>query len=132
VDWAVRLLDLDPRWLIFEGRRVGFIFRCPLADRRKWWQTCFVEPFYTFKGQNGQYRHDDEGHTPDSQAGIVARSCPEAKDWFQPCDRNCCWTVAGGIEAATFDTLSVAPSIDGSAGGNWHGYITDGQIVGGI
>lgn len=52
--------------------------------------------------------------------------------FWQPCNPNCNWTVAGGIENASFDSMSVTPSLDGSAGGLWHGFITAGQIVGGI
>jgi hypothetical protein len=32
----------------------------------------------------------------------------------------------------TFDTMSLTPSVDGSHFGHWHGYITNGEIVGGI
>lgn len=35
------------------------------------------------------------------------------------------WTVAGGD---SFDNLSLSPSIDASASGHWHGYITGGEI----
>lgn len=131
---AVTLIDLDPHWLTFEGRRVGFIFRCPLAkeDRRRWWQTCFVEKFYTFKGRDGTYPNDRTAFAPDSQAGIVEASCPDAAEWWQGCNPNHQWTVVGGIENASFETISVTPSIDGSAGGNWHGFVTNGQIVGGL
>lgn len=128
----MRLTDLDPQWLMFEDRRVGFIFRSPLAEKRKWWQTCFVESFYTFRGRDGSYRHDREGYSPDSQAGIVARSVPEARECFQPCNSDHCWSVIRGVEVATFETMTVTPSIDGSAGGLWHGFITNGAIVGGI
>ena len=37
-----------------------------------------------------------------------------------------------GIDVATFETMTVTPSLDGSAAGNWHGFITNGEIVGGI
>ena len=52
--------------------------------------------------------------------------------WAQYCNQASGWTVAGGIENATFDTMTVTPSLDGSAGGLWHGFITNGEIVGGI
>lgn len=126
----MKLVDLDPHWLVFEDRRVGFAFRSP--TNAKWWQTCFVEPFYTFKGRDGRYRHDDEGYSPDSQAGLVARAVPEAREWFQACNSDHQWQVAGGIDAASFETITVTPSLDGSAGGLWHGFITGGQIVGGL
>lgn len=128
----MKLTDLDPSWLAFEGRRVGFIFRCPLLAKRSWWQTCFVEKFYLFKGRDGTYRYRDCAYSADSQAGIVARSCPQAAENFQGCNPDHQWAVAGGIDAATFETMTVTPSLDGSAGGLWHGFITNGEIVGGV
>jgi hypothetical protein len=123
------LTELAPRWLEFEGRRVGFIFRCPLPDRRDHWQTCFVEKFYLFKGRDGTYDHaGDSAGTPDSQCGIVDACAPEAMGHWQGCKSDFQWTIAGGIENASFETLTVTPSLDGSAGGNWHGFITDGEI----
>jgi hypothetical protein len=49
----------------------------------------------------------------------------------QTMDRNQSWEIRGGIENASFETMTVTPSLDGSPAGNWHGFITDGQIVGG-
>lgn len=127
----MQIVDLDPRWLTFEGRRVGFIFRCPLPAKRDWWQTCFTEKFFMFKGRDGQYRYLNKAYSPDSQCGIVADCSPEAKERFQGCNPDHGWSVQGGIDAVTFETMTVTPSLDGSAGGLWHGFITDGQIVGG-
>lgn len=103
----MRLTDLDPRWLLKDGKRVGFTFICPTD--RNWRQSCFVAP------------------TP---------SC-EQWDLFgeldvQGCRPDCSWTIAGGIEAADFATMTVTPSLDGSKGGLWHGFITAGAIVGGL
>jgi hypothetical protein len=42
------------------------------------------------------------------------------------------WQIAGGIENASFQTMTLTPSLDGSPAGNWHGFITNGHIVGGI
>lgn len=121
----MKLTDLDPHWLTFEGRRVGFIFRSPV--KREWWQTCFVERFNVFKnGRDSGWKH------PDTQCAIIDSSCPQAFGQWQACNPNCQWTVAGGIVNASFETISVTPSLDGSAGGLWHGFITNGQIVGGV
>lgn len=39
----MRLVDLDPRWLVKDGRRVGFVFKSPtLGD--KMWMCCFENP----------------------------------------------------------------------------------------
>jgi hypothetical protein len=130
----MRLTDLDPRWLIHGGRRVGFIFRCPLPDKNQWWQTCFWEPPPLFGWSDDD--DDDYPHGPDCQYGIVARSCPDITvdllHYVQGCDRAARWSCQPAPEDATFDTISVTPSLDGSRAGNWHGHITNGQIVGGL
>lgn len=126
----MRLIDLEPQWLIYKRRRVGFIFRSPTDP--KWRQTCFVESFPVLasvaEGGVGEW-----SWAKNSQAGIIARSCnpPVGDDW-QGCRPDFCWTIIGGIEAAAFETMSVTPSLDGSRGGLWHGHVTDGQIVGGL
>lgn len=130
----MRLTDLDPRWLVKDGERVGFIFRCPLPGRRENWQTCFWNPPPLF----GRSDDDDDEfpHGPDSQYGIVARSCPDigpkALHDVQGCDHAAHWTCTPAPAEASFDTISVMPSLDGSRGGNWHGHVTNGEIVGGI
>jgi hypothetical protein len=53
-------------------------------------------------------------------------------DDVQGCLPDLAWTVAGGIDTATFETMTVTPSLDGSKGGLWHGHITNGEIVGGL
>ena len=50
----------------------------------------------------------------------------------QGCKQEARWTIAGGIANASFETMTVTPSLDGSPGGNWHGFITNGDIVGGL
>lgn len=116
----MRLIELDPRWLIQDGRRVGFVFRCP--TRCKCWQSCFVESpprreqWALFRSTFGEDPDFEEMPKPDVQG----------------CASGTRWQIAGGIENADFETLSVTPSIDGSPGGNWHGFITNGEIVGGL
>jgi len=38
---------------------------------------------------------------------------------------ECAWTMS----SQDFLTMSITPSIDASASGHWHGYITNGNIV---
>lgn len=136
----MRLIDLEPHWLTFENRRVGFIFRCPLLDKRDQWQSCFVEKFYLFKGRDGNYLRDPDGDwldAPDSQCSIITSCLPHLREPGNSCNWQSCnpehqWVVDGGIAAASFETITVTPSLDGSAGGNWHGFVTNGEIVGGI
>ena len=121
----MRLTDLDPRWLIKDGKRVGFIFISPTQRLRSdgttnpvpWRQTCFVERTL-FKEQCKVVWAAMSDLAPgDDMFGF-----------WQPCKADCAWTVAGGIAAAAFTTISVTPSLDGSAGGFWHGFITNGEI----
>jgi hypothetical protein len=107
----MKLTELDPRWLIKDDKRVGFTFRSPTDP--KWRQSCFVQPT-PMRDQMALFEamHGDEG--------------------IQPCKQSIAWTIEDEIENANFDTMTVSPSLDGSAGGLWHGHITKGQIVGGL
>lgn len=110
----MKLIDLDPRWLMQDGKRIGFVFRSPTD--RKWWQSCFVAP----TERREQWRL------------IEAAIPPDEKHDFQACKPSAKWKVAGGIKNADFATISVTPSLDGSPGGLWHGHITGGEIKGGL
>lgn len=115
----MKLTDLEPRWLIKDGQRVGFIFRSP--TRQTCWQSCFLaspprrEQWELFRQTLGVTNSEDSPR-PDVQG----------------CREGTHWTITPSIEMADFASLSVTPSLDGSAGGNWHGFITNGQIVGGL
>ena len=120
----MRLIDLEPKWLFLNGERVGFIFRCPLepnnALRR---QTCFflvLDHEQQVSALCESYQIDREA-IYDQLHNI--QLCVEFA-WVVPLPQK--------LEYATFETISVMPSLDGSKGGNWHGFITDGKIVGGI
>lgn len=116
----MRLLDLDPRWLVKDGKRVGFIFLSPKSSPGAvhWRQTCSFEPT-PFRDQcklvwAAMADQAGEDHEFDS---------------WQPCRRDFAWSHQGDLD---FAALTVTPSLDGSAGGLWHGFITNGEIVGGI
>lgn len=109
----MRLTELEPKWLMHEGMRVGFIFRSPA--NRDWWQSCMLVPmtramqFLLFKSALNSY---DDAYE------------------VQGCKEGCLWRSMPDGENASFDTISITPSIDGSPGGLWHGHITNGEIVG--
>lgn len=113
----MRLLDLDPQWIMNEGKRIGFTFVSPKGGsdgKRVYRQSCFVSP-------------------PRMREQLVAFARMHGEDAIvQPCNPNAKWQIAGGIDAADFASISVTPSLDGSAGGLWHGFVTNGQIVGGL
>jgi hypothetical protein len=108
----MRLTELDPVWLMKDGVRVGFTFKCP--TKLEWRQSCFAvamptkEQWTLFEREHGEHFN------------------------VQGCKPTCAWKIAGGIANATFETMTVTSSLDGSYGGMWHGHITNGQIVGGI
>lgn len=119
----MKLTDLEPQWMEHEGRRIGFVFLSPVQPTRHdgsprtrpYRLTCMVAP------------------TPmDVQREVAEKMFGDDDFNVVPCNPAQGWSIAGGIDAASFDTLSASPSIDGSASGNWHGYITNGQITGGI
>lgn len=110
----MRLVDLDPRWLLKDGQRIGFMFRSPTHDR--FYQSCFPVPPIKVSEQLSLFYEHSKGENLT----------------VQPMNPHARWQIQGGIENATFETMTVTPSLDGSAGGLWHGFITNGQIVGGI
>lgn len=111
----MRLIDIEPRWL---GGRQGILFRCP--TRRDNWLTVF----FAATPRKEQYRLwgiarpgslDEDGRPNDTDVVF--------------CNPECDWRIVGG---STFDDISLMPSLDASASGNWHGHITNGLIVGGL
>lgn len=113
----MKLIDLDPQWILIDGKRIGFTFISPKDGhdgKRVYRQSCFVEP-------------------PQMREQLSAFEALHGQDAIvQPCNSKAKWQIAGGIDAADFSSISVTPSLDGSAGGLWHGFITNGQIVGGL
>lgn len=108
----MRLIDLDPKWLLRDGQRVGFTFLSPTGKQGNthWRQSCFT----VHTASREQWELFEQAHGEDCSV--------------QGCRPDFAWTIAGGIEAADFATISVHPSLDGSAGGLWHGFITSGEI----
>lgn len=99
----MRLTDLDPRWVTPDM----FIFKNPTGGR--FWLSCkrvSMHPCNQIDLAKARYPDLDDLH-------IV--SGREGHSW--------------AFEGDDFGTLTVTPSIDASASGNWHGHITGGQIV---
>lgn len=108
----MRLIELDPVWLVKDGKRVGFTFISPTKPPCR--QSCFAQAM------------------PSCEQWALFEQYHGEETMVQGCKPECAWDFKGGIESADFATLTVTPSIDGSAGGTWHGFITKGEIVGGI
>ena len=105
----MRLTELDPQWIIKDGKRVGFTFISPVqhnsTNKTVWRQSVFAVPT-----------------TSDEQFNLLG-DAP-----VQHCNPGCGWKIEGELSNASFDTITVTPSIDGSQGGLWHGHITNGEI----
>lgn len=113
----MRLIDLDPRWLLRGGVRVGFVFRCPVRGHKGHWLSCFFAPM----------SDDAQDVLIDAELGedAMCARCNETAGWK---------TNPENTQAtADFTSLSITPSIDGGKlPYGWHGYITAGAIVGGL
>lgn len=95
----MRLVDLQPEWITPDM----FIFKSPTGHGD--WLTCKRIPL-SFKEQYDLIY-------PRFKGKIVVQTKEEMA-----------WNFTGN----DFTTLTVTPSIDASASGNWHGFITQGEI----
>jgi len=109
----MKLIDLDPRWLLRDGLRAGFIFKSPANPA--WYQSCMFQPTM-WKDQREMFNAALPEHGEHAWSKV------------QGCAIDCAWTPKPTADAANFETISVTPSLDGSKGGLWHGFITDGEI----
>lgn len=98
----MRLTELDPRWLGFDGERLGLSFECPHCRTQR-----LAVAFH------------HRGHELINDAHIRAGGGEIGQH---------IWTVDG----QEFPELTLSPSIDASASGHWHGFVTNGEIVGGL
>jgi hypothetical protein len=109
----MRLRDLDPRWLKQGDLVVGLTFLCPHCKKDR--LTCFSAPT-PFREQVNLMH-------------AAMHSVPEDEDdWpvaWVPSNCRAKWSLSNTTD---FDTLTVSPSIDASASGNWHGFIKNGEI----
>ena len=113
----MRLADLRPRWLSVGSRRTGLVFQCPHCQNQ--WLTVFFEPTAWAKS-------DGEYYATETQVGQVRAALGNG---VEGCDfvgvRD---DIAWGHTGDTFETLTITPSIDASASGHWHGFISNGMI----
>ena len=101
----MKLTDLDPIWLSPDV----FMFRNPTGDHA--WLTCKRVPM-SRRDQAALVYKNNPHKNEDNDQDIVLSNPDFA------------WSFSGN----DFATLTVTPSIDASASGNWHGFITNGEI----
>lgn len=99
----MKLTDLSPRWMTPDL----FIFKSPTGHGN--WLMC--------KRVAMPIRE---------QLELCYRVAPDLKGQsIVPMQADFCWNFAGN----DFETMTVTPSIDASRSGNWHGFITGGEIA---
>jgi hypothetical protein len=105
----MRLVDLDPRFYVLEegGPRVGLTFECPHCVMR---EQASGDKRVCRLGV--AFHH--AGHEAIDDDYIRARSPSTGHIWTESGD--------------DFDALSLTPSVDASAGGHWHGFVTKGEV----
>lgn len=99
----MKLIDLEPLWLSPDV----FMFKSPIEGGD--WITCKRIPM----SLSDQWELADEKAPKDIPRNRIV-----------PCKADISWKFQGN----DFNTLTVTPSIDGSKSGNWHGFITNGEI----
>ena len=95
----MKLTELKPEWLTPDM----FMFKSPMGHGD--WITCKRVPMSLKEQFDVIY--------PAHKGKIVVQTRPEMA-----------WKFNGN----DFDTMTVSPSIDCSASGNWHGFIVNGEI----
>ena len=108
----MRLTDLEPRWIV--GGTV-FVFLCPHCQ--KFLLVCTNVPM-SMKEQQALF----EKEFGENWNTFVVPMRPGAT-----------WSISGtrpSNPGVAFPTdLTVSPSIDASASGCWHGFITNGEVI---
>jgi len=118
----MRLTDLRPRWITDSSNRsgMGMGFQCPHCHnvRLVVWFSNPVDggPMYRLE-QMPQIPH---GASPEVVQQIVRKQKLTKM-------ANCRWFRTG----ENYASMTLSPSIDASEAGHWHGFISNGEIVGG-
>ena len=100
----MRLIDLEPRWLSLSV----FAFKCPHCQQAL--LTC-KNVVMSLRDQHRLYEQRlGEGWN------LLVVGCKEEMAWNFKSNEP-------------FETMTVTPSLDASASGHWHGFITAGAIV---
>lgn len=105
----MRLLDLSPRWLEFNGNSHAILlFRCPHCQDQ--WLSCTLVAIPI----KDQWRLLREALPDEYEQGKVVHC------------QYLAWSATG---VPDFSVLEIQPSIDASKAGHWHGFIRGGEVV---
>ena len=107
----MRLTDLEPRWI----HENVFVFRCPHCQAKTpgqgLWLSCKNAPM---------------GNSEQIEVLQAADLDPTGPRYGSvPTRADFAWQISG----RDFAMLTVAPSIDASAAGHWHGFIRNGEVI---
>ncbi len=136
----MRLTELEPRWLEHNGERIAIMFKCPHCvsrmighrDSPDLWVTCFFRaagdlppvpadhPIEALRGSRGERVIFHDALKAIGHHDPVEGAYTDVID----CRANCAWAKTSD----DFNTMSITPSIDASASGHWHGFVTNGDI----
>ena len=106
-----RLTDLAPKWLLRDGRRVGFVFICPSTPDEPTNLLCVL--FDKMVDADQYTLLKDNGINPFAGCTVELSESSRA------------WTSNG----AGFDALSVWPEIGDTFCARWRGWIADGDCL---
>lgn len=93
------LTELNPRWINYNGSKLGITFDCP---------HCKAVRLGVAFHHLGNEQMDDS---------CILATSPNEKIWTET-----------NPAPDTFDNITLTPSIDCSAAGHWHGFITNGIV----
>lgn len=116
----MKLTDLEPHIILKDNTPIGITFKCPhciINNIENYaWLTCFHQKTDSVSRPFGQYYCIREAlkNVPNIDYSNIV-----------PCRKDFAWTFSSN----DFATLSITPSLDASASGHWHGFITNGEIV---
>ena len=106
----MKLTDLEPRWSKDANGNFGISFECPHCHEQR--LAILIDH---------------------SEPHLVNVPFPDASNLN--INQRQCWKVTGdsptfdGFNHGGFDNITITPSIDASASGHWHGFITNGEVV---
>lgn len=115
----MKLTELNPRWCAVAGRRgQGITFDCPHCRRARL-VVFFANPI------DGGEPLPHERRRGSGALEVLTAEHDAAPKGFDIVPPGFHWRRSGDA----FETLSLTPSVDASAAGHWHGFVTGGQTA---